>query len=171
MLASRAENIIAGGLRVHSRQCVDCEPVRPPSEASLALQLRAAKIDGATMARIRRLVLDLNSPVRPFNDDQALNQFVQLLSSGRLPLCRKRTSAAIALAPPGQVSAPPAKPGPAFPLAGSPAPRKSAPPPVAEGETFEDTLDAAAIAAVLKSAAADGVPFCEECERARAARS
>lgn len=40
-----------------------------------------------------------------------------------------------------------------------------------EDDTFSYTTDGAATAAVLRSAAASGVPFCEECAKAAAARS
>ncbi len=50
----------------------------------------------------------------------------------------------------------------------------SAPPPAAERQQEEDpptfgAVDGAAPARALRNAAQDGVPFCEECERARAA--
>jgi hypothetical protein len=58
-----------------------------------------------------------------------------------------------------------------------PAPRPAAPPrrtaavaaPVAEG-TFGADVDVAAMVAALTRAAADGVPFCEECAKAAARR-
>jgi hypothetical protein len=51
----------------------------------------------------------------------------------------------------------------------SPAP-PPAPPPAPES-TLGPATDAAATAQVLKDAARDGVPFCEECEKARAAHA
>jgi hypothetical protein len=47
------------------------------------------------------------------------------------------------------------------------APRESAPPP--EAPLFPSDVDAVAIAEAQKRAAADGVPFCEECLRAQMA--
>lgn len=49
----------------------------------------------------------------------------------------------------------------------APAPVWVAPPPKApDYSTFPPELDAAAMASVLMQAAADGVPFCEECQKA-----
>jgi len=84
----------------------------------------------------------------------------QLLTGQLKVLWRKRTSLAIA-APPA--AAPP------------PAPRRTPAPaapssPTPEYSTFPPGLDALAVAQVLKDAAQDGVPFCEECMKAKAAQ-
>ena len=50
-------------------------------------------------------------------------------------------------------------------------PPPPAPPAPSEDATFTPNLDAAALAKVLRDAAQAGVPFCEECEKARQAQS
>lgn len=47
----------------------------------------------------------------------------------------------------------------------------AAPPPAAEAGSLRPDLDAVAMAETLREAARDGVPFCEECAKAAAARS
>jgi hypothetical protein len=81
---------------------------------------------------------------------QLLAQTLHLLWRPRLPLI---VSAA----------APPA--APPSPVRAAPAPAPAAP----AYSTFPPDLDAAAVAQSLISAAQDGVPFCEECQKARAA--
>ncbi len=85
----------------------------------------------------------------------------QALADGRL----HTSSEAPRLLPLG--AAPPAAPAAAPPpRAASPRPAAAAPPPVVAAPE----LDVAAMVAVLQQAARDGVPFCEECERAAAQR-
>lgn len=62
----------------------------------------------------------------------------------------------------------PAEAPPPAPASGG---RGRAPSVAAPAVPDEPELDAAAMAAVLVQAAQDGVPFCEECEKARAARA
>lgn len=71
-----------------------------------------------------------------------------------------------------RLAAAPAPPAPP-PPAPAPAPRRAAPaaPAAAPAATFAPALDVAAMVAVLRQAARDGVPFCEECARAAAGRA
>jgi hypothetical protein len=62
----------------------------------------------------------------------------------------------------------PAPPPPAPASSPRPAAAPAAAPPAAE-TTFGSDLDVAAMVAVLQQAAQDGVPFCEECEKAKRA--
>ena len=82
------------------------------------------------------------------------------LQAGRLKiLWRKRTKLVVGATP----TAAPVTPR------RSPAPVSSSPP-TPQYSTFPPDVDAAAIARVLQGAARDGVPFCEECMKAQAAR-
>lgn len=102
-----------------------------------------------------------------------------------MPFCeecaRAAAEAQASPAAPARQAAPPekpkAKPAPAQAPAPVPEPEPEpdpvaaapAPAPVERNPTFNKNLDAEAQAAVLKAAAEDGTPFCEECERAAAA--
>jgi hypothetical protein len=80
------------------------------------------------------------------------------LESDRLKiLWRRRSPLVIARAPP-EPPPPPVQRRAAAPSTPSP-----------EYTTFPPDFDAAAVAAILQQAAQDGVPFCEECMKARAA--
>jgi hypothetical protein len=76
-------------------------------------------------------------------------------------LWRRREPIAIGATP----AAPPPSQAPRRTVAPS-----SPTPPTPEYSTFPPGLDALAVAQVLKDAARDGVPFCEECMKAQAAR-
>lgn len=81
----------------------------------------------------------------------------QLLAEALRILWRPRLPLIVSAAPP-----PPASPSP---VRAAPAPAPAAP----AYTTFPPDLDAVAVAQSLISAAQDGVPFCEECQKARAA--
>lgn len=82
------------------------------------------------------------------------------LQAGRLKiLWRKRTQLVIGVTPAAAPAAPRRTPTPV-----------SSSPPTPQYSTFPPDIDAAAIARVLQDAARDGVPFCEECMKAQAAR-
>ena len=82
------------------------------------------------------------------------------LQAGRLKiLWRRRTQLVVGAAPAAAPVAPRRSPAPV-----------SSSPPTPQYSTFPPDVDAAAIARVLQDAAQDGVPFCEECMKAQAAR-
>ena len=82
------------------------------------------------------------------------------LQAGRLKiLWRRRTQLVVGAAPAAAPVAPRRSPAPV-----------SSSPPTPQYSTFPPDVDAAAIARVLQGAARDGVPFCEECMKAQAAR-
>ena len=87
----------------------------------------------------------------------------QQLHAGTLKLLwRKRARVAYATAAATAPATPPPRSRPSRPPPSTPSPQYS---------TFPPDLDAAAVAAVLKDAARDGVPFCEECRKAQEARA
>ena len=118
--------------------------------------------DMLAMAKLRRLISGTFSPL---SDEEIAQEVARRLTRGawlaRRRLVKWASSAAEKL--PAEAAA--------FP---NEAPRPHAPPPRAPGPTqdpplFPDDIDPVAIAEVQKRAAALGVPFCEECLRARMA--
>lgn len=104
-----------------------------------------------------------------YGDDQVLEDLSWLLSRGvlhahRVPPPRTAWRIAEEEADSAEAAAFPSRP--VTPQAGAvSSPAKA----VEELDTFSSQTDAAATAAVLRSAAADGLPFCEECAKAAAA--
>jgi hypothetical protein len=88
-------------------------------------------------------------------DDIFAEQTIKLLESGALIPIYHRTPGALDAQ--GEPEAPPPPP------VQRPVPDREE----AESNTFDPDHDAASQAAALRSAAEDGVPFCEECEKAR----
>jgi len=122
--------------------------------------------DDAAMARLRGTARSLADGVDLSRVDEhaVTEQLAHALAEGRLragsgatPKLRRLVLAPALVAP-----APP-------PPAASPRAAPAAPPPAIE-TTFDAGLDVAAMVAVLVQAAREGVPFCEECERATAQR-
>ena len=95
-------------------------------------------------------------------DEEVCARVAGLIASGYLRLCGTKTQVYRDEGVP-LVKAPPV-PKPARRWLEPPPP---APPAPIEDSTFTPNLDAAALAKVLKDAARAGVPFCEECEKAR----
>ncbi len=139
-----------------------------PGDPLAARQWAAAHIgDDAAMGGLRTMALLLaDSTDWSRHDDHAVaDQIAAACASGHLVVLPRwgrptmyRLIPALAPAPP------PAPPAPA------PTPRAApaTPPPPVE-TTFSPDLDVAAMVAVLQQAAQDGVPFCEECDKARRA--
>lgn len=110
------------------------------------------------------------------SDDEVIDEVARRLLNGSLQLLEMREPRAEASAALQGLLARPAE-EPIEVEAVAPAPPPAAAKPVAkeapapEPEMFESSLDVAAQVAALTSAAASGVPFCEECTRAAAARA
>jgi len=100
------------------------------------------------------------------DDAQVKDQLAAALDEGRL---RTGQGAKVELRPLDQLQPVPlpALPAPASSPRAAPAPAPAAP----VETTFAPNLDVAAQVAVLLQAARDGVPFCEECERAKRERA
>ncbi len=174
-------------------ECKGCDAVttieRDPYVARLVLSplLR----DGMAMANLRAdwLPVSGDQALSRLDDQQLLDAIGGALATGRLRLCpgtvaaegeagaedgndAKAKAAAAAesegerQAMPTSASAPSPPPRPVAPAP----PTAAAPPPPAPPPVVEIEIDAAAMTAVLLAAARDGVPFCEECEKARKER-
>ena len=146
-------------------ECRGCEHTEEEHgrEAAL-LALRDSKLDQAAMEDLRHLALrydDERLLVRA-TDEEVCARVAGLIASGYLRLCGTKTQVYRDEGVP-LVKAPPV-PKPARRWLEPPPP---APPAPIEDSTFTPNLDAAALAKVLKDAARAGVPFCEECEKAR----
>lgn len=120
--------------------------------------------DDARMAVLRRLAWSLRDGTDWSRvDDQGVVEQLHAFAS-RLPV-REGRLLLQRLAPPpvAEAAAPPA------PAAAPRAAPAATPPAPAAETTFGADVDVAAQVAALVQAAQDGVPFCEECERARQA--
>ncbi len=148
-------------------ECRGCEHVDDEHGVEDAIRaLRERKLDQAAMEDLRHLALrydDERLLVRA-TDDEVCGRVAGLISSGRLRLCGAMPQLYRDEGVP-LVKAPP-EPKPARRWVEPPPP---APPVPIEDSTFTPNLDAAALAKVLKDAAKAGMPFCEECEKARRA--
>lgn len=126
----------------------------------------AAVVDACGMALLRGQFAALSGGMELSRvaDHDLVAMVRRARAEGRL----LRTEAPPRLLPLAAVLAP-AAPPPTPPAAG---PRRAPPsaPAAAPATTFSPALDVAAMVAVLRQAARDGVPFCEECAKAAAQR-
>ncbi len=138
-----------------------------PESAPLPLPVAASAGDEVAMAALRVSALSLadGSDWSRCDDHEVVAQVAVAVARGRLRGGQVAVAAKLfRLAP---VLAPQAAPAPAL----APSPRAAPAAVAAAAETtFNSLLDTAAMVAALRQAAQDGVPFCEECERARLAR-
>jgi len=136
------------------------------SDGDLAVQwARRFEGDEVALARFRSILGEC--PSGPFCDDDAgvLEQIANKLVSGELRVCaRKWEFSGSTSAKGAEQTAPPFDPNERKKYQ----PDEPAPP--ESEESFPDSADLVAIAEVQRQAAAAGAPFCEECERARAAQ-
>ena len=129
---------------------------RGPAAANF---LKRLKPDGHMMSALRQMVKDYLPELGRAKDDQILAAVADLLSSGRLVMvipyrgASATTDEAIAASQ-------------MLPAARGPQARETEH--IEDPPTFPSSHDGAAQAAVLREAARLAVPFCEECERARA---
>jgi hypothetical protein len=155
-------------LHIWHRCQADAEAWAFPDRHAAALWLKQFKADPISMAGLRSVMLQHGVGLSPrqTGDDKLLEEAAWLLSKGVLHVHRvpaRRTAWNT-----GQTQAS-SSVAPASPRAAASQP--AAPAKVAEEQdTFSSQTDGAATAAVLRSAAANGVPFCEECAKAGAAR-
>ena len=151
--------------------CADCAPSALGRDPGLVGQsLGRAPLDPQAMIGLRRLAgLQTGADLQLLSDAQVLDQLAAQVQRGQLQLCRPPAAARGTVSPESRgvdmgaaIEPPPSGPS-------APAPPPPAPPPAPAPEPAVE-IDAAAQAAVLREAARDGVPFCEECEKARRAR-
>lgn len=137
------------------------------------LFLRKCKSDPGSMALLRRFVAyhSDQASLKRMSDHQVLQLLARNISDRQVKVVLHKGSAPLKG---GSAPPPIPKPAPPQPKASvaRPAPLEpikpvAAPPPIEEA-VFA-SVDAAAQAATLKSAAQSGAPFCEECAKARSA--
>ena len=143
-------------------QCSGCDSLVRAGDATAARQWVGRFVgDEVTMARLRQLALSAGAEASPqMCDDHALaDRIVAGITAGSMRVCGPAKAIRLLGMPPRQSAAP----APAS-AAATPRAARAAPAPAAE-TTFSDDLDVAAMVAVLRAAAQDGVPFCEECAK------
>ena len=167
-------------------ECGGCEPLFANRDPALArLALTPALLHPGAMASLRRSAVELagGAALDRLDDHAVLAVLSDAVAAGRLQLCRAQAGAD----PGADASAEGAQEGPVdigvalkqTEAARAPtsaprmaaAPRPPPPPPPAPPAPAPPEIDAAAQAATLREAARSGVPFCAECEKARAARA
>ncbi len=153
-------------------QCAGCiSPVRPGDPVSARQWLGRYIGDDAAMARLRLLAGNADAEATPLSlDDQALaDQLAARIASGAIRVCGARQAPALyAVSSTPAAAAAPAAPSPSPSSTAPAAAAPATPAPAAADTTFGSSMDPAAMAATLREAARDGVPFCEECARAAA---
>ncbi len=137
--------------------------VTPGDSVSARITLTEAIGDDAVLGRLRSTARSLaeGTDLSRLDEHQLIELLTPLLADGWLNLGLHKPLAYQLVPVAAPVSAP-AAPAPA-----SPRPAAAAPPDPVDS-TFGSSLDVAAMVAVLKAAAASGVPFCEECAKAAA---
>ncbi|WP_418320994.1 hypothetical protein [Piscinibacter sakaiensis] len=146
-------------------ECTGCE-AGDPASASFWL---SRFIGHGEPASSLRLVADDGSEsfeISRRSDTDLVDMLAQRIDNGELRICNRlaRHEEPMVLTPVRPV--PPKEPPP--PVSRRRSAPVAAPPP--EPTTMPATVDVAAMAAVLTSAAQEGVPFCEICARAQAER-
>jgi hypothetical protein len=149
------------------------------SHRSALAFFRGLRREATAMIALRELYANGagSSAVAHRSDDEILDWLAwravqQRLSVRRLPLGRpvapgvRASSAGPASSAPAAPPPPPrSPPSPAAPRRSEPARRAPAAPPPVEESGIAPDADMPAIAELLREAARDGIPFCEECRR------
>jgi len=133
------------------------ESVKFSRREEAASLLRGLNHDGATLSALRSL-LPAGASFARLTPNAALRRVAELLWCGAVVVHRRRYARTAYFLETARDS-----PAPAVPHT----PRPTV---IEELDTFAPTHDAAAQANALKAAALAGVPFCEECEKARQGR-
>jgi hypothetical protein len=149
------------------RECSDCGGLRFNNKFWALRWLARFQKNSQVLASLRRLLAQGGkSNVHGLTDDEVLDETALQFSWGQLHICQRK----LELIPITLTQARGA--APAFPLA--PAARKSsgsAPARVEDPPVFPSDVDAEAIAATQREAARLGIPFCEECMKAKLAQA
>lgn len=148
-------------------ECRGCDIRDLPGPQSLRVDLiRECRESPSAMEGLRRIAarFDYDRSLARTTDDEICARITWLFSSGQLRICGVRHPM---YEPPVAASRP--APPPARPV------RKWVEPPppapvVMEESTFASSVEALSLAQILKDAAKLGIPFCEECEKARQAK-
>lgn len=131
------------------------------NHASMVSFLNGFRSDAAAMAALRR-VASSGGTLSYVDDDAVIRQVAAMISSGKLVIARDVVVTGISL--PAETPAPVERP------AAAPPKKETSREAADDGPTFRSGHDGASQAASLRAASESGVPFCEECERARRER-
>lgn len=141
-------------------ECVDCQPLRLRDKTLARQWLQQFRIKPLYMAKLRGLVFESFGMGRTssMTEDDVIDQIANDLSSGQLMVCPQ----IIRVRSGHSAPAPDAVP---FPLSE----RKSRTPdvaasPLADPPTLSD-VNSELQAATLTTAAAEGAPFCQQCQK------
>lgn len=154
------------------RQWHECELCRAEAKhepLSTLESLRRLKSNPAVMAQLRLRLAHSGGAhdVSRWKDDVVLERMAREVSRGRWLICRHDDGA--------RRDSQPADTAPAAPAQQTVVPRRQAPPEeprptvLDESSSFPGDADLMAIAEAQREAARLGVPFCEECEKAKMA--
>ena len=165
-----------------ARECKGCEQtLQNESRDEITRWLRFQGVGADAMYQLRQIVEEAGdgSFLQLMSDAEVVDRLGSLIASGRLLICGALLAKTAVIskvarkgAPPP--AAPPARPQPPRPQSQPTSqPRFSDPGAAAPdpNDTFGSSLEVADMVAVLVQAAELGVPFCEECARAAAARA
>jgi hypothetical protein len=144
------------------------QPVVAPGDVDSARhRLERSTGDPAALDRLRLTALALadGTDLSRLDDHQLVDHLAAAVAHGRLRMAG--VAPKLLRLVPADAPAPIRASAPARAPRAAPAPV----PPAATDATFDTDLDAAAMVMVLQQAALDGVPFCEQCARAAAARA
>jgi hypothetical protein len=135
-------------------------------ELSAKYWLQTQQKDPFAMTTMRRVLLEagFSLPLNRMRAEDVIAQVAHLLNRGTWHICEPvmRVYPVQASQEPAFAPVPRRVPRPSQPPAATEAP---------ENSTLAGNADQNAIAAVLKQAAEDGVPFCEECAKMAAAKA
>lgn len=150
--------------------------IRFRQHAEAVLYFRRHRGRPGLIATLRQMLAEhRHLHVGRLSDDEVIDEVARHLLNGSLQLLEMREPRAEASAAlQGLLARPAEEPIEVEAVAPAPPPAAAkpvAPAPEPEPEMFESSLDVAAQVAALTSAAASGVPFCEACTRAAAARA
>lgn len=166
--------------RIHSRfdegafcewhECRGCEPRFRVHEREAALDwLRGFLVDDTQVATLRAAAhqIGLLTDLAGQTSQQVVDRLAWLIGSGRLRVCGRATrtdESAVQEILGGTDTRPRSGFDSILPVR-SPGRGRAAPPPAVDDGTFSE-MDATAMMQALLSAAADGSPFCEVCDKA-----
>ncbi len=122
------------------------------------------KKDGSAISALRRLLAESGRSTGNLSDDQVLEEVALRMSRGDLIVCYRHTKT------PGSTGDEEQAPAPA-PSTATPQKSTSTKRDEPDQPTFTNDHDVRAQIGTLVAAAASGVPFCEECAKAAAARA
>ena len=148
----------AGDLCIDAAHWFSCAFSSFPTVNAARLFVQSVMREPGVPAFLRSLVARNHFTFRPISDEQVVDQIAAMIFQGALRVRTGRFVWNSCLPEPKPMEAPPPPPPAVKP---PPSPRADPESP----SSFGDSVDFAALAAVMKEAAELGVPFCEECQK------